>query len=791
MSDQDKTREQLIDELNLLRRRVAEFSTGPASQPPARGQNPPLKGVDLKDVLDHMDDGVYVVSADYNIQYINPVIEAEFGPVGGRKCYEYFHGLGERCPWCKNEEVFNGRPVHWEWQSPGNGKYYDLFDMPLTNPDGTISKLEIFHDITGHRQAEEKLKNQMEFVSTLMDTIPNPIFFKDGSGRYMGCNQAFGDLFGVKKDDVAGRGVYDMGPEDIVCRYEVMDRELLEQGGRQTYEWKVRSTNGTERDVIFSKAVFPDAEGRIAGLVGVMLDITERKRAEELLQSVFDQPAVGVSVLSPEGAWLQFNQRLCDILGYSREELMKMDYRAVSHPEDVDRDVAHVDRMVAGQRSTDAWVKRYIRKDGQVIWVRVTTALIRTEGGKPKYFVTITEDVTEIRRADEERKLLRERLQRAEKMEALGLLAGGVAHDLNNTLGILVGYSELLYEALAEEDPLREDARNIMLGGERASAIVQDLLALARRGAQTKVVTNLNRIVAEYLHSPEFFKLTSFHPLVHVRTELDEGLLKINGSRIHLSKTLMNLVSNAVEAMASGGEVVIRTENRYLDRPVSGYDELLEGDYVVLSVSDEGDGISNEDMKRIFEPFYTKKVMGRSGTGLGLSVVWGTVKDHDGYIDVQGRPDKGMTFSLYFPITDEETASDGAVLSADYMGRGERILVVDDVPEQREMAKRILSKLNYLVETASGGVEAVEYLQAKEADLIVLDMIMEPGMDGFETYRRISKIRPGQRAIIVSGFAETERVKMAQALGAGAFVRKPYIKERIGLAARMELDRPN
>jgi CheY-like chemotaxis protein len=251
----------------------------------------------------------------------------------------------------------------------------------------------------------------------------------------------------------------------------------------------------------------------------------------------------------------------------------------------------------------------------------------------------------------------------------------------------------------------------------------------------------------------------------------------------------MNLISNAAEAMTAGGRITIRTQNQYLDRPVSGYDELQEGDYVVLIVSDEGEGIKNHDMKHIFEPFYTKKVMGRSGTGLGLSVVWGTVKDHDGYIDVKSRIGQGTTFYLYFPVSqEEEIERDNVVLINEYLGAGEKILVVDDIENQRELARRILSKLNYLAETVSSGEEAIEYLKTNEADLIILDMILDPGIDGFETYRQLKEFKPQQKAIIVSGFAETERVKMAQALGAGAFVKKPYIRERIGLAVRKELD---
>jgi CheY-like chemotaxis protein len=252
----------------------------------------------------------------------------------------------------------------------------------------------------------------------------------------------------------------------------------------------------------------------------------------------------------------------------------------------------------------------------------------------------------------------------------------------------------------------------------------------------------------------------------------------------------MNLLSNAAEAITDHGEVTILTENRYLDKPMTGYDHIQEGDYVVLRVSDNGKGIRGGDMGKIFEPFYTKKVMGRSGTGLGLAVVWGTVKDHGGYIDVQSEEGKGSAFTLYFPVTREERVSDQKEVSPEsYRGRGESILVVDDVKEQRELATAMLNNLGYRVSAVSSGEEAVAYLKTHRIDLMVLDMIMDPGMDGLETYQKVLEINPKQKAIIVSGFSETDRVKKAQELGAGAYVRKPYIQEKIGLAITRELDK--
>jgi CheY-like chemotaxis protein len=289
---------------------------------------------------------------------------------------------------------------------------------------------------------------------------------------------------------------------------------------------------------------------------------------------------------------------------------------------------------------------------------------------------------------------------------------------------------------------------------------------------------------------PEFQSLSSYHSSIQIKIDLEPDLLNISGSSVHLGKTIFNLVSNGSEAMPKGGVLTIKTANQYLDKPIQGYDEVREGDYIVLSVSDTGEGIHAADLKRIFEPFYTKKVMGRSGTGLGLAVVWGTVKDHHGYIDVQSEEGKGSTFTLYFPVTREEvTAEHEAVSLSEYKGKGESILIVDDVKEQRNLATEMLKKLNYDVSSVASGEEAVVYLKDHPCDLLILDMIMDPGMDGLDTYKSVLEICPKQKAIIVSGFSESDRVNAAQALGAGVYVRKPYVIEKLGLAVRKELNR--
>lgn len=398
-------------------------------------------------------------------------------------------------------------------------------------------------------------------------------------------------------------------------------------------------------------------------------------------------------------------------------------------------------------------------------------------------------EMSERKLAEQERKRLEIQVQRAQRMEALGTLAGGVAHDLNNILGAIISYPELILLDLPENSRIRAPLLAIQKSGQKAAAIVQDLLTMARRGVMESTVMNLNQTVSEYLRSPEHESLQSLHPQVVFEANLAPDLLDIGGSAVHLSKTVMNLVFNAAEAMPEGGKVIITTRNRYLDKPISGYDHVQEGEYVIFTVADTGIGISPRDLGRIFEPFYTKKVMGRSGTGLGMAVVWGTVKDHNGYIQVESVEGRGTTFTLYFPVTRQARQEDDQGLSLqDYMGNGESILVVDDIKEQRELAAEMLGKLGYAVTAVASGEEAIAYMRNSQADLLLLDMIMEGGIDGLETYRRILELHPAQKAIIVSGFSETHRVKEAERLGVGAYVKKPFVLKKIGLALKAELN---
>ena len=398
-------------------------------------------------------------------------------------------------------------------------------------------------------------------------------------------------------------------------------------------------------------------------------------------------------------------------------------------------------------------------------------------------------EIAERRRSEKERLQLQDQLKRAERMETIGKLASGVAHDLNNILGGIVTYPEMLLLDMANDHPFRQPMKIIQKSGTKAAAVVQDLLSLSRQAITIKKVISLNTLVIDFLQSLEYAHALSANSHVAVRVQLDADALNVSGSPVHLSKALMNLVNNAMEASMVAGSVVIGTCCKYLDQPLNGYERIPEGEYVVLSVSDTGTGIAEESLQKIFEPFFTKKKLGRSGTGLGMTLVCSTVRDHGGFIDLKSSEGSGTVFDLYFPATREPLSeADAYPTLSDCMG-SEQVLVIDDIQEQREIAAMMLQKLGYRVHTAESGERAVDFLADRSVDILVLDMIMDPGIDGCETYRRILARHPGQRAVIASGFAESERIHETQRLGAGPYIKKPYTLERISRAIRIELDR--
>jgi two-component system, cell cycle sensor histidine kinase and response regulator CckA len=502
------------------------------------------------------------------------------------------------------------------------------------------------------------------------------------------------------------------------------------------------------------------------------------KRFRQLAQATWE----GILIYD-RGELLQANNQLCRMFGYQENELLGKQIFDVL----LDRSTIRAMNSPLESDTVGPFQARGLKRDGSSFPVEFRVKHIDFQGRQVQ--VAAIRDVTDSETAMQQKMALMEKLADARRMESLGLMASSVAHDLNNIMAGIITYPELLLMDLGEGFKYREELIMIREAGKRAAAVVNDLLTVARGATCRKEIHNVNAIVADYFGSVEFKELHKRFPEVHLTPYLEGKLHNINCSAMHLSKSIMNLVNNAAEAIHGKGQIILATKNISLAAPHQGYEIIDPGEYVLISVGDDGPGISAHDIKQIFSPFYSKKVMGRSGTGLGLAVVWNTVHDHGGFVDVISST-KGSVFSLYFPVDkfgvakrEQHSPSIGK-----FLGNGERILVVDDQNSQREIATRLLRRLGYQPLTAQSGEEAVEYLKKSPVDVVLLDMIMDPGINGCETYERILQHVPGQKAIIMTGYSTTEDINRAQQLGISQIVKKPYSLHELAQALKMEIN---
>jgi PAS domain S-box-containing protein len=557
--------------------------------------------------------------------------------------------------------------------------------------------------IDRRQQVTRDLQVSEERFRTFAENAPLGITIMKPDLTFSFINRTFTEMFGYTMQDIPDKPAWFKRAypdkayrEQVVSRWETYGKGAAKIGEVKPITLSVCCKNGLRKTISFRTVIMENGRHFVT-----YADITRQAQAQEVLKesekkyrTLIDNIQDGVMLVEKD-RFLFVNEAMARITGYRVVELIGMDFHSVVAPEDIPTVVDRYRRHQAGETVARNYECRLLHKDGQTrLTVNIHVGTINYQNR----VVTIgtVKDITDRKMAEKERRQMAEKLQRSKKMEAIGALAGGVAHDLNNILSGIVSYPELLLMDLPDDSPLKGPIVTIQKSGERAAAIVQDLLTLARRGVATMVAVDFNQTVTDYLESPEFDKLASFHPRVTVARRLADDLLNVSGSPVHLSKTIMNLVSNAAEAMPEGGRITISTENRYVEGRIEGYDEVIEGEYATLTVSDTGVGMSPKDMEQIFEPFYTKKVMGRSGTGLGMAVVWGTVKDHNGYIDLKSVEGQGTTVTLYFPITRKDLPERSEKPSVDtIMGNGESILVVDDMPEQRKIVSAMLNRLGY------------------------------------------------------------------------------------------------
>jgi two-component system, cell cycle sensor histidine kinase and response regulator CckA len=636
--------------------------------------------------------------------------------------------------------------------------------------DAIVGFQSIARDITDLKKAEDVMRQQRDFLQQLIDAIPTPIFYKDVDGRYIGCNRAFESDTGMSRADIVGKTVFEVGPPDLAQIYHEQDLSLLRNPGVQQGETSRQDAAGSRHEVVFTKATFSDLEGNIAGLVGVILDITERKKAEQALKAsetryrrLFEAAKDGILILDAETAQIvDVNPFLTDLLGYSREDFLERKIWEIGIFEDTSKSQAVFLELQSGEyvRYEDLPLQK---KGGSSVEVEFVSNVYQVNSKK-----VIQCNIRDI----SDRKRLERQLIQSQKMEAVGILAGGVAHDFNNLLTVVQGYSELLLLEMDEKTPGYSDLRKIHEAGLRGAELVRNLLAFSRKADTNPRPINLNDEVARIQ------KLLSrtIPKMIKIELHLEGDLAAVDADPDQIGQVLMNLAVNSEHAMLEGGKLTIATANISLDEEYCrSYPEMHAGNYAMLTVSDTGHGMDKETLQHIFEPFFTTKGIGK-GTGLGLSMVYGIIRQHGGHITCYSEPNHGTTFKIYLPAMKEDVMGKEAEVEQ-VLPRGgtETILLVDDEDFIRDLGQRFLTRAGYTVLTAASGPEAVQlYLrEGEKISLMILDLIM-PEMGGDKCLEEILAINPDAKIVISSGAAVKGKKKETVESGARGFVSKPF-----------------
>ncbi len=536
--------------------------------------------------------------------------------------------------------------------------------------------------------------------------------------------------------------------------------------------------------------VMRDEAGRPCFMQGLLLDISEQKRKEEMLQkneskfrTIFERVAVGIALVSIDGQLVESNPALREMLRYGEEELRNRVFNEFTHPEDAAIDVDLDQELIAGKRDHYQIEKRFIRKDGGVVWCQLNVSLVRGGEEERPFTICMVEDITE-------RKRLETQFFQSQKMETIGRLAGGIAHDFNNLLTVIKGYTQLSLSQIQEGDPCRENIEEIKGAAERAAELTNQLLTFSRRQILDMKVLDLNTIV----RGLEKMMGRIIGEDIEMFTVLDDRLGRVKTDPGQIEQVILNLVVNARDAMPAGGKLAIETANMVLDETYARtHIGVTPGSYVMLSVSDTGCGMSPEIKELIFEPFFTTKEEGK-GTGLGLSTIYGIVRQSGGNIWVYSEPGRGTTFKIYLPRVEEETGALPVQDDTDHLPKGnETVLLVEDDSSLRALAARVLRYQGYKVLEATNGHEAIGVARENTQErihLLLTDVVM-PYMGGRELVKRMKTLHSEIRVLFISGYTDHAITYHAGLKPGTPFLQKPFSPTALAKKVREVLDQTN
>ncbi|OGW44340.1 MAG: hypothetical protein A2X57_08855 [Nitrospirae bacterium GWD2_57_8] len=727
-------------------------------------------------------DGIAILDRDLRVLYENHVHRMMMGDHVSEFCYRAYQKREAPCEECPVALAYLDGKIHTVEKvvsKDGQTLYLEITASPLRDSRGAVvGGVEVVRDVTVRRQAEAEIRESAERCRDLFENANDAIFIVDTDLRYKAVNRKAAEVLGYSIEELLTMSVLDIIPQDQVSRSEEEFQKLGKTGAYEQFVGKVRKRDGRCIDVeVNSSAIIKD--GAVVGSRDIMRDITDRRKGEEALRQseeryrmLFENNPHPMWVYDLETlAFLAVNTAAIRHYGYSREEFLARTIKDIRPPEDVPALLGNIAQVTEGIDEAGTW--RHRTKDGRIIDVEITSHVLVFDGRRAE--LVLAHDVTERRRMEEE-------LLKAQKLESLCILAGGLAHDFNNLLTAILGNISLAQMYSDGDAQIAERLQEAERASLRARDLTYQLLTFSRGGEPVKKAVVLGPLIKEAAD----FALRGSRS--RCEFDLPEDLWTAEVDEGQISQVMNNLVINADQAMPGGGLVTVSGSNRTVgDTEIPN---LSAGDYVRITVADRGIGIPHQHLKKIFDPYFTTK---QKGSGLGLATSYSILHRHGGHIRVTSDVGKGTAFTFYLPAADRATASKPQQPNALVRGQG-RILVMDDEAMVRDVAGKMLAGLGYEVEIAKDGEEALSVYEAAMTEgmpfaAVIMDLTIPGGMGGKEAVERLKSRDPAAKVIVSSGYSNDPVITEYRAYGFDAVVAKPYTVKNLSEAVARELSR--
>lgn len=670
-------------------------------------------------------------------------------------------------------KAFTGEQVEFEMELRDTWFRTSLYPFEIDEHGKVVEIIGYSKDITERKKAKQALRDSEERYRILSEMATVGILIHDNGVALDGNTRVF-NMFGYTPKELIGKNVL---PITVALEYRDIVAKNIQRNFSEPYEIMGVHKDGTQFpvEVRSAKIQWEEKNARI----GIIIDISERKKAEKLLKhseekyrGLYENLRDGCASVDMDGRITECNTAFQKMLGYDSSELFKLTYEDITPSKWHNLEQNIGENQIFKRGYSDVFEKELRRKDGTVFPVELQAYLLKDKDGAPTGVWALIRDISD-------RKAIEQQLRQSEKMEAIGQLAGGIAHDFNNQLAGIVGFADLLRIELENSPKLLHYVNNVLLASGRAADLTNQLLAYARRGKFQLIEVDLHKVLFEVVGLLQH----TLDRKIDIKQKLNAQRPIITGDPSQIQNAFLNLALNARDAMPAGGELTFSTEASYLDEDYcrkAPY-EIAPGNYIQICVKDSGTGMDTDTEGRIFEPFFTTKEQGK-GTGMGLAAVYGTVKNHKGAIDVATKHGEGTTFTIYLPCSTakhEYTANQHGT-SDNIATVSCRILLVDDEPVVLTMATDLLSMLGHQVTPAASGIDAINTYKEcwGEIDLVILDMIM-PEKDGRETYLDMRDINPGVRVLFSSGYNLDRDAQNLLSEGKCEFIQKPYKVEQL------------